>query len=578
MNDVPQKKTWESLAALFFYSLLSLLFFKEIVLQTHWLGDDFFTQNFPNRYFAAAEIRSGSFPLWNPFMFSGTPFLADIQTAVLYPFNLILSLFVKNGELSYSVLEGQVIFHYILGGFFTYLFLRCLDLDFHSALLGGGIFVFSGYLFTHAHHTNLIHSVIWLPAIFYCCVKGAKSGPIWLWGIPLLLTMSFFGGHPQITLFIIYAFALFFLTHPYPGRNRWNLGRRFLILMLIGGAFILLSSVQILPTVEFLQHTDRASLSFSDAMKDSLPTPGLLNLFLPDLFSSSYDPWQRWEFRCYTGIGTLILAVLGIFLRLNATAVFFAALGFLSLVLALGENTFLYSIFYHLIPGFKYVRVPARFLFLFTFSLSVLAAYGFHYLCKKVDTNHFQWSKKKFEVTAYTGGFLLAGISIYVFADLPFAEYKNHFAGFFIITTASILTLLAAIRYRARFFGIKWIILVIIFLDLFLSRGLFNLMPAEKDFFYNAIHKSPVAQALKDQPEGTRFLVRYVYPIYSNLGLIYRKSNLWGYNPFMLKDYTGINVGSPKIASLLGAKFIELGDAEKFAKTWKDVNVFKIYR
>lgn len=577
-DDVPQKNTWEPLAALFFLSLLSLLFFKEIVLQTHWLGDDFFTQNFPNRYFAAAEIRSGSLPLWNPFMFSGTPFLADIQTAVLYPFNLILSLFVKNGELSYLVLEWQVLFHFILGGLFTYLFLRSLELDFAGALLGGGLFVFSGYLFSHAHHTNLIHSVIWLPAIFYCCVKASTNGSIWLWAIPLLLTMSFFGGHPQITLFIIYAFSLFFLAHPYPGKYRGNLGRRLLILILIGGAFVLLSLVQILPTVEFLQHTDRGDLTFLDAVKDSLPAPGLLNLFLPDLFSSSYDPWQRWEFRCYVGIGTLILAILGIVLRLNATAIFFAGLGFGSFVLALGEHTFFYSLVYHLVPGFKYVRVPARFLFLFAFSLSVLAAYGFHYLCKGVNTNPYQWSRKKSRVTAYTGGVFLAGVSIFIFAGLPVSEYKNHLTGFLILTTASILTLLMVIRYQTRFPGIKWIVFLMVFLDLFLSRGLFNLMPAEKNYFYNAIHKSPVAQALKDQPEGTRFLVRYVYPIYNNLGLIYRKSNLWGYNPFMLKDYTSINVGSPKTASLLGARFVELQDAEAFAKTWKDVNVFKIYR
>ena len=83
----------EHLGVFCLYSLVTLFFFKDIIFEELWFSGDFFRQNFPNRVFADSQLKSGSFPLWNPHIFSGMPFFADIQTAVLYPFNLILSLF-----------------------------------------------------------------------------------------------------------------------------------------------------------------------------------------------------------------------------------------------------------------------------------------------------------------------------------------------------------------------------------------------------------------------------------------------------------------------------------------------------
>ena len=37
------------------------------------------------RAFAAASLRSGHLPLWNPFTYGGEPFLAGFQSAVFYP-------------------------------------------------------------------------------------------------------------------------------------------------------------------------------------------------------------------------------------------------------------------------------------------------------------------------------------------------------------------------------------------------------------------------------------------------------------------------------------------------------------
>ena len=72
------------LCALFFWRLFSPV----PELRLHVVAGDFTNQFYPFRYFAAAEWGDGRVPLWNPYVFAGHPFLADVQTAVFYPLSL----------------------------------------------------------------------------------------------------------------------------------------------------------------------------------------------------------------------------------------------------------------------------------------------------------------------------------------------------------------------------------------------------------------------------------------------------------------------------------------------------------
>ena len=94
-----------------------------------FLWNDFIEQNFPYRLFAAVSLRHGELPLWTPYVFSGMPFFADVQAAVLYPLNLLLALFASREWLSPVVVEYQVIFHIFLAGLFMYLLGREMKCD-----------------------------------------------------------------------------------------------------------------------------------------------------------------------------------------------------------------------------------------------------------------------------------------------------------------------------------------------------------------------------------------------------------------------------------------------------------------
>ena len=45
-----------------------------------------------SRAFGFGEMAQGNFPLWNPYIYSGIPYLGQFQSALLYPPNLIFLL------------------------------------------------------------------------------------------------------------------------------------------------------------------------------------------------------------------------------------------------------------------------------------------------------------------------------------------------------------------------------------------------------------------------------------------------------------------------------------------------------
>jgi hypothetical protein len=118
-------KTWHVLAAV---SAFALFFFRDILLGKAFLWEDFLYYSYPVRSFAATSMAMGQFPLWNPYTFNGIPFLADIQTTVLYLPCTVLALAARNGSLHFAWLELVIVLHYVLAGTGMVALARYLDL------------------------------------------------------------------------------------------------------------------------------------------------------------------------------------------------------------------------------------------------------------------------------------------------------------------------------------------------------------------------------------------------------------------------------------------------------------------
>jgi len=561
-------------SAFVLFSILAAGFFFEILQNKHWLTEDFIAQNFPNRFYADKEIREGFLPLWNPHMLGGAPFQADIQTGVFYPLNLVLSLFPKNGIAEfYELYQSQVIFHFTLAAWFTFIFLRKLNLDFLSSVLGGAIFAFGGFFFSHAHHANMVHSGIWLPAVFYCCLKGFEDDSKWIWGCPLLLAVSLLGGHPQMTLFICYAFSLFYIFLAW-GKSDLVIFYlvRFVVIIF---SFLLLSAVQILPTAEFLNNTARNSMDFGAAVTDSLPISALWSFLLPDWNIATYESWQRWEFRNYLGVGTVFLAICGILNGPKNIGRFFCAVGILALVLSFGKNTPIYKLFYDFAPGFSFFRVPARFVMVLTFCVAVLAAFG----CSDFNSKSDQISGRKDlqRKGIYPGIFILGLIFLAPTPEkLPeeFMRWQLH--------NSLIIVGLIFLFYLVKIFLPRWgrlctlAILIVVLTDIFIYRPIFNQQQATKENFVQGVKTNPALKLAESQPKSTRFLIRRKNLILGNWGLVYGFSNVGGYNPFKLKIFSQIDLNSRKFLNLLGVKFTDDFDKKTLVKKFPGQTHFKV--
>src|SRR5262245_12276702 len=119
---------------------------------------DLFHYNYPLLHTIARQWKAGSVPLWNPYLFGGTPLLASMQGGVFYPPNLALLALPEWLALGYGIL-----LHYAASGVFTFLYLRALGLLPGAALLGGVSFMFAGFTLANLGHVSTLRTIPWLP-------------------------------------------------------------------------------------------------------------------------------------------------------------------------------------------------------------------------------------------------------------------------------------------------------------------------------------------------------------------------------------------------------------------------------
>ncbi len=165
-------------AGLGLLALATLGFFWRVLVGQNWMpadGGDLVSFLFPTYRFAAASLREGAWPLWNPFLYGGAPHAADIQAGFLYPPNLLLSLLWP--KFSYAALQWLSIGHVWFAGAGMYLLLsRGLRVRRLAALTGGLAFMFSDAFIVHFGNLNFNAAASWLPWVFWAYTRGMEAG------------------------------------------------------------------------------------------------------------------------------------------------------------------------------------------------------------------------------------------------------------------------------------------------------------------------------------------------------------------------------------------------------------------
>ena len=330
----------------------------------------------PSFVLASNIYRSGDLPLWNPYMALGTPFAADMQSAVFFPLNWIVYFMPK--PYFWDAIDFILIIRLFIAGFFMYCFMRAIEVNRYGSFASAVAFMFNGYfiLYINMSHMNVETLVPVLLFTFEKLVKAQNVKYTIIAGIAVAL--SILGGMPESTLFVLFLAVLYYFYRVYfKIKVEKNLTIKkyacsLLSAFLLGG---LLSALLTFPFIEFLNrswnsHPQIVGLGHNPFMYDTI------SIIVPYFFGWILKYWPSQIIAlAYVGILTFFFALCA-FSKKNENkrvSLFFAGFAVFYLLKAYGFPIINWIGY---LPLFNVSIFPKYSFPEFAFSLAVLAGIG----------------------------------------------------------------------------------------------------------------------------------------------------------------------------------------------------------
>lgn len=369
--------------------------------------DGFF---WPVYYFVKQQVLlNHSLPYWNNLFLAGTPLLADPQSPLFYPLNIIFLFFPIDSAFLISF-----ILHFFIGGVGMYL---CSKRGFGFTKITS-VFLALLYIFTpkfmgyvEAGHVGLINSIAWIPFALWASLSLRKN--------PKLTYLIIFG----VSLALIYychlpTFMIISLTFGLLALKKKTISYLVLSVVIVFG----LTAISILPQVNWQKYSTRYLLLEN---KDVYPKwtsvfEPIKNIFIP--WHNGISSLQKINTEKWLALGLIspIIAFWG-FLKLKTRAkIFFVCVSFFLFLILYNNASPVYPIllkqdwylllrvstrFWILIilsviylSGLAIEKTRSKFLYLIIF-LAILesAAIGWSYLNKPVVKNTATAPKEIYE-------------------------------------------------------------------------------------------------------------------------------------------------------------------------------------
>ncbi|MCW5981740.1 MAG: YfhO family protein [Bryobacteraceae bacterium] len=357
----------------FLLAAVTLFYAKALVgnVTIQWDAVGYF---YPYQRHFSDSIRAGRLPFWTDTIFSGFPFLADLQVGSWYPLNWPFFLL---GIVPRSIF-WELWLHALLAGGGAYLLCRRLADSRRAAILTALFYSLSGFFAAHSEHVALFQAAAYLPILIYLLLRAVEVDTVrWtaagaLAGGCLCLT-----GHFQTVMYVFAGLGLAALGL-FAGSGRLLLRASAVVAAVMAGS-ALLGAIQIMPSAELLGQSLRTRLTAGDwtlgiVQAGSLATfvhPNIMGALHPETYQGPPDITQHYF---YSGFLLVPLAAIGFWverrLRLPALLLVIPAV-----VYAMGPPALIYSVLIRL-PGFSSVRAPSHGMFVAILGLSLLAGAG----------------------------------------------------------------------------------------------------------------------------------------------------------------------------------------------------------
>ncbi|MFA6544878.1 MAG: YfhO family protein [Limisphaerales bacterium] len=416
--------------ALVLAALLAVTFWRVLFGGEAFFYRDYGFLGYPFAHFHRECFWSGDFfPLWNPYVNCGAPFLAQWNTQTLYPGSLIYLLLPLPWSLGFFCVA-----HLFLGGMGMRALAERWTGSRFGAAVAGVAFVFSGLVLGCVIYPNYLVALGWMPWVVLATRRAWQEGGRSIVLAALAGAMQMLSGAPEIILLTWGLLAALLVTEVFSVQcsvfskgvksaaplgqseaktEHWILNtdyfptvRRYVsVIALITG----LCAAQLLPFFQLLSLSQRSG----DAVNTfwSLPGWGWVNLFFPLFMNFQTEQGvfvmigQSFFPSVYLGIVPLTLALLAVWrigLRGAGCPPFrvsdgadtlkrghptegvwevrlLAGATLLTVLLAMGDNFVLWRWLREVLP-LGVMRFPVKALLLAAFTVPLLAAWGIRHL------------------------------------------------------------------------------------------------------------------------------------------------------------------------------------------------------
>ena len=389
---------------------LTLVFWLPIWCGAGFVGGDIYSYFFPQKVIYSEALHAGELPLWNAHAGFGYPLLAESQTGIFYPANLVLYRLLD----AHSAFHVSFLLHYFLAFVFASAAARRLGLSTLSSWLTALIYVYGWFPPRTCVEWAIIGGT-WLPAALWCA-ESFLATRWWRYAIGLsaVLAVQLLAGHFQIAWFTLLLLAAYVPARVFwfgndshqpsadsqqpETKSQWPmaddrkpLSQPFRLTFVVTAAMFCglgLAAVQLLPTYELKQRSQRATVGKEHELDfGSIPPWYWTQLFRPSHWYSPLTDREKAfadspplghsrtnsaEAHLYFGLAPLVLIAVGLVLSLrerNRQTIFWLAVAILS---GLYTSGWLLPVTQYL-PGFSYFQGAGRYGLLTTWAAAVIA-------------------------------------------------------------------------------------------------------------------------------------------------------------------------------------------------------------
>ncbi len=383
---------------------LTLVFWWPLWRGGGFIGGDVYTYYLPQKMFYAERLQDGEFPLWNNRTGHGYPLIAESQTGAFYPSHLLLYR-TLDVNTAYNV---NHLLHYVLAFVFTWMYTRSIGFTSAAGLFSALVYTYGWFPPRSCLEWAIIGGAYFPLALW--CVESFLQTRRWRYLILLSVSLGLqmLAGHYNlafITQLVLTAYVplRFWFAGAELSSQTKRLRARCIsavaISIFLGFA---VSAVQLLPTWELKQHSQRASVGADhDPGYGHIPPLYWSQVIAPWLwysrdididkalanmrFLSSSSATNKVEAHLYFGLIPTGLMLLALTARrfglagMNRRLWLWTILAVAALIYTPG---WLLGLTKHL-PGFNFFIGPGRYGIVTTLAVALLAGFAFGELFKR---------------------------------------------------------------------------------------------------------------------------------------------------------------------------------------------------